>query len=241
MLYIKLFIEREKIQVNLRRSVPLSGVQTAVLLDLYLQLYQRFCSCIIFIRVSKFWRLSLDPPICILVVIFDKLFAKSKLVTKFEVVIFNGCRSKQVRSLVQKPANFGSKSCFGQPTLEPKMCIKFESMGAEISGGSRIFRVFPQPIPLPILVLKVVLAAYYHKGRIPLFQQAANLVADLRERVASRSKACRKQVATSQASCKLASNLLQTKSILAAMKKQKHSTWVKQYIRDRHRYDAYMI
>ena len=69
-------------------------------------------------------------------------------------------------------------------------------------------------------------AAYiYCKGRIP----AANLVADLRERVASRSKA----------SCKLASNLLQTKSILAAMKKRKHSTWVKQYIRDRHRYDAY--
>ena len=43
----------------------------------------------------------------------------------------------------------------------------------------------------------------------------------------------------SQASCKLASNLLQTKSMLAAMKKRKHSTWVKQYIGDRHRYDAY--
>ena len=26
---------------------------------------------------------------------------------------------------------------------------------------------------------------------------------------------------------------------LAAKKKQKHSTWVKQYIKDRHRYDAY--
>ena len=36
-----------------------------------------------------------------------------------------------------------------------------------------------------------------------------------------------------------ATNLLQTKSMLAAMKKRKHSTWVKQYIRDRHRYDAY--
>ena len=37
-----------------------------------------------------------------------------------------------------------------------------------------------------------------------------------------------------------ASNLLQTKSMLAAMKKRKHSTWVEQaYIVDRHRYDAY--
>ena len=54
--------------------------------------------------------------------------------------------------------------------------------------------------------------------------------------------ACRKQVESrSQASWKLASNLLQTKSMLAAMKKLKHSTWVKQYIRDRHRYDAYSI
>jgi len=27
--------------------------------------------------------------------------------------------------------------------------------------------------------------------------------------------------------------------MLAAKKKRKHSTWVKQYIRDRHRHDAY--
>ena len=54
------------------------------------------------------------------------------------------------------------------------------------------------------------------------------------------SQSVRKQVASrSQASCKLASNLLQTKSMLAAMKKRKHSTWGKQYIGDRHRYDAY--
>ena len=45
------------------------------------------------------------------------------------------------------------------------------------------------------------------KGRIPLFQQAANLVADLRERVGSRSKACRKQVASQLQTCfKPASN-----------------------------------
>ena len=44
--------------------------------------------------------------------------------------------------------------------------------------------------------------------------------------------ACRKHVESrSKAICKLASNLLQTKSMLAAMKKPKHSTWVKQYIR----------
>jgi len=38
---------------------------------------------------------------------------------------------------------------------------------------------------------------------------------------------------------KPAANLLQTKSMLAAMKKWKRSTLLEQYIRDRHRYNAY--